>query len=243
MHDQEPWARQPKPQRLPRAAITVLRQGAKRKGERVQVNIATLERAAERLGNAKGERPLLGRLRYLRGMNFPSPVEKGRGTKAILGLDETMQMLFAFEMMNAGVSPTRTVRILRTDWATVKSAIAYGWARANALGSTSRPHRWLTIRPSILNEIGGEDRADEPLHEIIGVMTHDDISADLERGAAPRRLLMIDTQAFVVALAELADPVLGIPPPEFAEEMRLLCETMFKSKVPADWDIAAKTKV
>lgn len=241
MTDRNNWADHPKSDALPRATITVLRKARMKPGGRAIFNVATIERAAVRLADAPGERPLLGRLRYLRTMDFPSPVAKGRGKKADMDLDETVQTLFALELMHAGIVPTRAIRILRTDWAAVKAAIAYGWARANGLGSAKRPHRWLVLEPSILSELGRDERADEPLNEIRGILTLDDIAGLRDRGNGLRRAILIDAEAFAVDLAAVADPFLGITRNNFDEEMRAFCGEAFETADPSQWVLAGAT--
>lgn len=93
MKEKKEWAQGPSRRALSRPAITAHGPSSKAKGGREIFNLATIERVAERMAGASGERPLVGRLRYLRSMEFPSPTLKGRGTKAVLGLDEMVPTL------------------------------------------------------------------------------------------------------------------------------------------------------
>lgn len=183
-------------------------------------NIATVERAAQQMANAVGERPLLGRLKYLRNMNFPLPASKGRGSKANLGIDDFLQILFALELINAGMSPTRAIRVMRTDWKTVKRAIAYGWSRASDLGDSTLPHRYLVLAPCVLSELGNDDRAEEPLHEIVGILSRDELSEQEDAGTAPRRILLINTQAFAKSLMGLDESMIGASKSELFNEIQ-----------------------
>ncbi len=236
MTDGNSWPAGPARATLSPPGIAVLRVTRNAEGGREIFNVATIERAAERLAEASGERPLVGRLKYLRGMNFPSPVAKGRGSKAVLGLDDLVQTLFALELMHAGMAPTRAIRVLRTDWTMAKVAIAYGWSRANGIGPAKRPLRTLMLAPSVLSELGSDDRADEPLREAVGVLSATELSKLQTRGDAPRRLLMIDTQAFAVALTQLGETVLGVTDDKFASEMRMFCAEAFGTEETAKWD-------
>ena len=236
MTEEKNWPAGPARAMLSPPGIAVLRVSRTAEGGREIFNVATIERAAERLAEANGERPLVGRLKYLRGMDFPSPVAKGRGSKAVLGLDDLVQTLFALELMHAGMAPTRAIRVLRTDWTMAKGAIAYGWSRANGVGPAKRPLRTLMLAPSVLSELGTDDRADEPLREAIGVLSNTELAKLQARGAAPRRLLMIDTQAFAVALTELGETVLGVTDDRFAAEMRLFCAEAFGTEDMTKWD-------
>lgn len=237
MKDEKKWAHGPAERALSRSAITVLRSPPATKGVREIFNVATIERVAERLFATDGSRPLVGRLKYLRGMGFPSPVAKGRGTRAVLGLDEMVQTLFALQLIHAGVAPTRAIRTLRTDWATVKSAIGYGWSRANGIGNPERPYRSLVIAPLVLTELGGDERADEPLNEVLGIRSFDELTEMQSRGEAPVQMLIIDTQAFAIGLAGIEESILGVSAEKFAEEMRMFCGEAFGSDKPTKWDV------
>lgn len=237
MKDKKEWTRGPAGRALSRSPITVLRASPAAKGGREIFNVATLERIAEQMAGASGERPLVGRLKYLRRMNFPTQVIKGRGKKAVLGLDDVMQILFALELIHAGTSPTRAMRIMRTDWTIVKKAIAYGWSRANDIGNPERPHKSLVFAPSVLTELGGDDRADEPLHEVVGVHTFEDLAQMEDRGDAPIRMLIISTHAFALALRGLEEVVLGVPTKNFVEEMHMFCAEAFGSTKPLKWNV------
>lgn len=235
MVDNKTWADNPSRPALSRRAIAVLRGPSKESGGREIFNIATIERVAEQLFGTSGDRPMLGRLRYLRLMDFPAPVAKGRGTKAKLGLDDAVQILFVLELMHAGMFPTRAVRVIRTDWKTIKTSMAYGWVRENAASNTDRPFRSLVIAPSVLSELGSEDRADELLHEVVGVLSDEDLEARRAAGKRPRRLLIVDTQAFVAALANVGEPLLGISSQEFGKEMELFCVEAFGTAKRDKW--------
>lgn len=237
MKNKNEWVEGPTRRALSRPAITVLGATSAGKGGRKIFNLATIERIAERLAGTSGERPLLGRLKYLRGMDFPAPAAKGRGTKALLGLDETVQTLFVLELMHAGTAPTRAIRIMRTNWANVKAAIAYGWSRANNIGNSDRPYKALVLAPSVLTELGGDDRGEEALHEVVGILSFEELSELQGRGDAPKRMLVLNTQAFAEAFAGLDEAVLGVPAKKFAEEMRMFCAEAFGSTKPLLWDV------
>jgi hypothetical protein len=237
MEDKKIWAKGPHARALSRPAIAVLRANPAAKGGREIFNLATIERVAERLFGIAGERPLIGRLRYLRTMDFPGPAPRGRGQKAILGLDEMMQTLFALELMHAGTSATRAIRMVRTDWTTMKAAIAYGWSRENGIGDPERPYCALVFTPSVLDDLGTDDRADEPLHELVGNLTMDKLSQLQMQENPPRRLLIINAQAFALALTSVEEAVLGVSTENFAREMRMFSAEAFGSTKPLKWKV------
>lgn len=132
---------------------------------------------------------------------------------------------------------TRAIRMMRTDWAKVKAAVAYGWSRANNIGDPDRPYKALVFAPSVLSDLGNEDRADEPLHEVIGIRTFDELAKMHSGGNAPRRMLIIDAQAFAVSLTDIEESVLGVSKEKFVEEMRMFCVEIFGSAKPLRWNV------
>lgn len=56
------------------------------------------------------------RLRHLKQLGFPEGTNTGRGQKATYSFMTYMQLVLAVELMQAGISPTRIVRMIKGNW-------------------------------------------------------------------------------------------------------------------------------
>lgn len=67
------------------------------------------------------------RFRYFQRLRFPSGTNTGRGRPATYELDQMLQILLAFELLEAGLTPQRVVRTVRTNWPRLRMALLVGW--------------------------------------------------------------------------------------------------------------------
>lgn len=84
----------------------------------IQLQYAQVEQALMGLNRISEEKrgAFRARLRHLKQMGFPEGTNTGKGQRAVYDIMAYFKMVFATELMQAGVSPSRIVRILRGNW-------------------------------------------------------------------------------------------------------------------------------
>lgn len=106
---------------------------------------------------------LLARYKYFQRHGFPDGVNAGRGKAATFGIDQILQLLFAFDLVETGCGPTRVMRIVRTNWPELRSAFAQGWLVAQGEPRSTKGRPILVMDPSVLEEMNSPDVAHEPV--------------------------------------------------------------------------------
>lgn len=79
------------------------------------------------MSGVKDREMIRRRFKYLQRMSYPPRSNSGRGRRTTLGLEQVLQVTVAVELMQVGASPTRAIRILRTNWDDLRPALALGW--------------------------------------------------------------------------------------------------------------------
>jgi len=168
-------------------------------GERMMINFTAVEGVLSLMHGATASRAaMMSRLKYLRHNDFPSPPSR-RG-KGQLGMDEALKIATAFELIAAGLPPTRAARLIRTDWEMIRVPLALSWWRRQ---STEGGAGVLVIQPDVFAEIAGaEIMSDAPLSETLGLYDADAIAELLGAPASPTTLILID-------LGRMAERFLG----------------------------------
>ena len=124
----------------------------------MEIGYQTLERLLVVLFElSEGQRgALLGKFKYLQRLGgFGS---RPHGGRARYQLDELLQLLVIFELLDVGCSPTQAVRTVRTHWNDLSVNLAYAWndARSRLSGGTPETMMW-TVIPHALAELGAGD--------------------------------------------------------------------------------------
>lgn len=91
------------------------------------VGYAEVETVVARMGGTADRQLIRRRFKYLQRMSYPPRSNTGRGRRAVLDLEQVLQVVVAVELMQVGASPTRAVRIARTNWEELRPALALGW--------------------------------------------------------------------------------------------------------------------
>ena len=86
-----------------------------------------IEEIIEDLSGVKDREMIRRRFKYLQRMSYPPRSNTGRGRRTVLDLEQMLQVIVAVELMQVGASPTRAIRILRTNWDDLCPALALGW--------------------------------------------------------------------------------------------------------------------
>lgn len=71
-------------------------------------------------------KPLLARVRYLQRRGFPGGINAGRGGVTSYGLEQILKLALAFELIDAGLSPTHAMLVVEAEWTTPLRALALG---------------------------------------------------------------------------------------------------------------------
>lgn len=164
---------------------------------------------------------LLGRFKYLQRIGGYGATPAGRG-RASYEIDDILQIVLIFELIDSGCSPTHAVRIVQSYWDRARVNLAYAWneIRAAPNGPLNEQLLW-TVTPSLLTELGaGSGMLGVMLDESPGETTLDEILAWRKgRGPAGKR------HAIVVHLPSLLT--------DLGEAMRVVAPAQSKSLTTA----------
>ncbi len=203
------------------------------------LNHAAVERLAETIKGLEGRdgKPLAGRLHHLRTLKFPSERTKGRGSKTSMSVEDGLKVLYAIEMMDAGIPPAQAVAILRSHWDLVSRLIAHAWARRTAPAKGRRAERrHLIIAPAVLaRDTEGENGA----NELVGALTTAELGDALESGH--KHVLVLDVEGFAARLAQSIEPARAGTAKELEEEMKLLATEAFQTRNQELWRLDDNT--
>lgn len=93
---------------------------------------------------------LRGRMKHFQRMNFPAGANPGKGRAAKLSFDELAQLAFAFELVQAGISPIPARDITAGSWSRVREAVAA------AMQEGPDGDLWAIMHPEALRELTGQ---------------------------------------------------------------------------------------
>ena len=164
-------------------------------------------------------------------MRFPLPSRSRR--KAKLGMEDSLKIVFAFELSETGIAASRAVRMASTDWLLIRDAIATAWSRIDAAPDDRDEHAVLAIAPRAMREMGASESVLElPLSETVGLLP---VTALTDEAAGSRVLIAIDVGAMAVAFGE-ALAATGIASQEdFVRAMRVFCAEVFGTLEAQNW--------
>ncbi|WP_188659932.1 hypothetical protein [Sphingomonas metalli] len=139
------------------------------------------------------------RFRYFQRLRFPEGANTGRGVPATYGLDQLMQVLVAFELSEAGMSPTRIVRTLRTNWARLRPVMRQGWAAGRGMAEW-REREVLVLEPAALTDASRAEDAYVSVENPLVPMPAFALNGWAQGRDGPPRLLVIDPGRLVSEL-------------------------------------------
>jgi hypothetical protein len=158
---------------------------------------------------------LIARFKYMQRLGFPEGVNSGRGVRSVYGIEETLKVLLAFELLETGATPTRVIRMIRTGWIDLRQALALGWFAARHEEVRSQ-RLMLCAMPGAFRELGQEEdpqaKVAEPLrsmdlNQLVSWMTAADQeipnAAEQVRASNGPRRLVIDPMRLAAALRAL----------------------------------------
>lgn len=129
------------------------------------------------------------RFKYLQRMSYPPRSNTGRGRRTTLALEQVLQVIVAVELMQVGASPTRAIRILRTNWEDLRPALALGWlvSRKPALA----PLRdLLVMNAGAFEDAGQGEDPYEPVKQPLNPLPAVDLIVGLTRRGSTTRVVL-----------------------------------------------------
>ena len=172
--------------------------------EQLRLSYAVMERVIAGMHSVGEDQhsALRGRMKYFQRMGFPADRPK-RGARTGYSLEDLLQLVLAFELLECGVAPVRAARAARTNWQFNRGA----FARA-AQGARS----FLAMHPRALVELVDLSAdAGDPVADPFGTLGPEDVGEwaqrpFVERNAhAERSVLLVD----VTRLLSVMWPLLG----------------------------------
>ncbi len=153
-----------------------------------------------RHGGGGSPTSLLGRLKNLQRLGLPGGANVGAGAPAEYGLEQLLELLLAFEMLEAGIPPARVAVLLCGAWPRLLGALLMAWARAK--GNSASARLYIAIASNSLEEpVAAGDGAIGDRSDVV-LLAEDAVLAWL-RGEAeegPPSLLLIDPGRVVLGV-------------------------------------------
>ena len=218
-----------RPEPTPAGARRLLPVAISASGGRMLLHFAAIAEVLMRMHGIPSELKdaTKSRLKYFQNRHFPLP--SSRQGKARIGMDDAMKLVFAFELLQAGMGPLRALRLTATDWPMIREAIAAAWWRSH--GGGGEPFD-LAIAPNALAEMNAKDEPlDTPLTETLGSLRR----TARPRDATGRTLLIVDVGAMALTFGEKVTTPKLAKPGEFDRAMLEYCADTFGSENPATW--------
>lgn len=194
---------------------------------------------------------LVARFKYMQRMGFPEGVNSGRGVRSIYGLPEILKVLIAFELLETGATPTRVVRMLRTDWDGLGRALAVGWLAARER-SARADRLMLCAMPGAFRELGEQEDPLAPVAEPLRAVPLAKIlewlraideempvtARDVVPSNGPRRLV-VDPMRLAAALRALVPTLTGMSLEQLDEAYLEFGGEVFNGAPEETWTDAA----
>lgn len=171
-------------------------------GDQLRVSYAVLEGVIAAL-HAVGDdqhAALRGRMKYFQRMGFPAERPR-RGSRTGYAVEDLLQVVVAFELLECGVAPIRAVRAARTNWRFNRAAFA----------KAARGERaFLAMYPRALVELV-EPSADSgaPISDPFGRLGPDDVAEWAQmpfeqlNASVERSVLLIDVARLLSSMSPL----------------------------------------
>lgn len=198
---------------------------------------------------------LVARFKYMQRLGFPEGVNPGRGVRSVYGLEESLKVLLAFELLETGATPTRVVRMVRTGWPGLRGALALAWVAMR--DERVRPRRMMICAtPGAFRELGEDEDPRRPVAEPLRAVPLERLlgwtagtGAELPTAAEavvladPPRRLVIDPMTLVAHFGVLVPAVSAMTRADLDEAFAMLGEDAFDGAPEHDWPEAARNRL
>lgn len=204
------------------------------------VGLGTIETLLRQIGRADGDAGIRTRLKYLQRMGFPAGSNSGKGRKATYDLDQLLQTLVAFQLIQMGLPPTRALRTVRTGWSSLRAPLAFGWLARGQEELLRRRPVLVMQRSSLDDGREGED-PNEPVGNPLEPIA---IEKAMDRMAAADQLIgiVMDPASLARALAEaIAAPDVAVATQELDEAFIIYWQVAVGQRLE-DWTIEEAPK-
>ena len=156
------------------------------------------------------------RFRYFQRLGFPAGTNTGRGKPASYELDQLLQILLAFELLAAGMSPTRVVRTLRTNWPRIRATMQLGWEAVSEVVEWDE-REILTLEPAALEDTGRKEDPLELVARPLAPIPASAIQGWLTSDEGDARLLMVDPGRMLLRLRRVFTSITALEISELEE--------------------------
>lgn len=158
-------------------------------GRTLEIGYQQIEDVIVEMSGVTDRKLIRRRFKYLQRMSYPPRSNTGRGRKTMLGLEQVLQVIVAVELMQVGASPTRAIRVLRTNWADLRPALALGWLVSRRPGLT--PLRdLLVMNAGAFEDAGKGEDPHEPVAQPLRPLPAIDLIAGLTREGSTTRVVL-----------------------------------------------------
>lgn len=107
-------------------------------------------------------RPLFARFKAFQQLDFPPREKVGRGSRVGYTFDQVLQLVSAFELLQAGAMPLRAARSVATNWPEQRRVYALAWAVIGGMVDIADSDL-LAASPLALAEMGGDPPGGSPV--------------------------------------------------------------------------------
>lgn len=121
-------------------------------------------------------RALFARFKAFQQLDFPHREGVGRGSRVGYTFDQMLQLVSAFELLEAGAMPQRAARAVMTSWPAQRAAYAMGWA-AFRNDASVEDSDLLVSAPLALAEMGSEPEPDAAVSDPLRPLRRSEVAA------------------------------------------------------------------
>lgn len=116
---------------LPPAGARAMLSGRDGQDERMLIPVAQAQRIIAHMhgGGAGIEKVVRTRFKYLGQSGFPRKANVSRGQRASFGIEDTLKLVVAFELLALGVASQTATTCVTEEWAELRPALTGAWSR------------------------------------------------------------------------------------------------------------------
>ena len=158
------------------------------------------------------------RLKYMQRRHFPDGANPGPGGKVSYGLEQILQTLVAFELLDAGLTPLAAAAVVRAAWEETREALIEAWwCRRVPVAFADRP---MIALEGELDQDGAVQGGRSSFRRAGG------LAAAINAGQWPRRALVLEPVTMMNDLARLLPVVAGIGEDELSRAFEELVASL-----------------
>lgn len=161
---------------------------------------------------------LLFRLQHLKKLGFPTGVNTGRGRAVRYGPQQIVELVLAFELIAAGLSPERIVNVIRDTGDMLPLAAKFGIV--GLLRNGLRFNIVALLQPDELAALKHQATEPDALYRLNFTTEDELVEAIRELGIHDRRVTLVNVTAVLRHASLALDRLVGIEPQIFDRALR-----------------------